>query len=406
MKILIITQYFWPENFRINDLACSLKDKGHEITVLTGKPNYPSGKFFKGYGFFRKFRDEYEGIEIVRAPISPRFSGKFIYLIFNYFSFVVSGFISSLYLFGRKFDVIFVYEPSPITVTLPALWFKKIKKVPVVLWVQDLWPESISATGAIKSKRIIKAVEFLVRYIYKRCDLLLAQSMAFIPSIEKYAEGNTEVVYFPNYAEDIYRDKPPIDNELEEKLPKGFRVTFTGNVGAAQDFSTILDAAEELKHNNNIKWIIVGEGRQFTWVKHEVVKRGLDKCVYLMGQFPLADMPYFYSKSDLMLVTLKKSEIFSYTIPGKVQSYMAAGKPIVGCLDGEGKRVIEEAEAGLMAESGDSKKLAENISYLSKLPSQELAQYGKNSFEYNECNFNKSNLVDVLDKILTEFIKK
>lgn len=406
MKILIITQYFWPENFRINDLACSLKNKGHDITVLTGKPNYPSGKFFSGYGLFRKFHDRYEGIEVIRAPIFPRFNGRFFYLILNYLSFAISASITSLLLLGRKFDVVFVYEPSPITVTLPAILFKKIKKVPVVLWVQDLWPESISATGAIKSKRTIKLVEFLVRYIYKSCDLLLAQSMAFIPSIEKYADGNTAVEYFPNYAEDIYGDITSIDNQLVRTLPQGFLVTFTGNVGAAQDFPTILDAAEELKHNEYIKWVIVGEGRQFTWVKNEVIKRGLNECVYLMGQFPLSDMPSFYSKSDVMLVTLKKDEIFSYTIPGKVQSYMAAGKPIAGCLDGEGKRVIAAAKAGVIASSGDSEQLAKNISYLSKLSPQELAQYGKNALEYNQLNFNKNILIDKLDKTLSEFINR
>lgn len=406
MKILVITQYFWPENFRINDLACALKENGHEITILTGKPNYPSGKFFKGYGLVKKFFDEYNGIEIVRAPVFPRCSGKFIYLGINYFSFVFFAFVSLFYLVRRKYDVIFVYEPSPITVALPAIWFKKIKKIPVVLWIQDLWPESISATGAIKSKFIVNAVSHLVGYIYRRCDLLLVQSMAFIPSITRYVDINAEIVYFPNYAEDIYQVAKDSKNEPVESLPQGFRVIFTGNIGAAQDFPTILDAAEELKSNHLIKWVIVGDGRQFEWVKNEIVKRGLSNSVYLMGQFPLADMPYFYSKSDIMLVTLKKNEIFSYTIPGKIQSYMAAGKPIVGCLDGEGKRVIDEAHAGLIANSGDSKTLVRNILFLSELPREELDRYGKNASEYYNLHFNKEKLVVFLEKKLLEVVGK
>lgn len=406
MKVLVITQYFWPENFRINDLACALKEKGHEITILTGKPNYPSGKFYKGYGFVKKFFDEYNGIELVRAPVFPRCSGKFIYLVINYFSFVFFAFVSLFYLVWRNYDVIFVYEPSPITVALPAIWFKKIKKIPVILWIQDLWPESISATGAVKSKFIVNTVSHLVGYIYRRCDLLLVQSMAFIPSIRRYADVNADIVYFPNYAEDIYQFAKDSKNEPVEPLPQGFRVIFAGNIGAAQDFPTILDAAEELKANHLIKWVIVGDGRQFEWVKNEVAKRGLSNCVYLLGQFPLADMPYFYSKSDVMLVTLKKNEIFSYTIPGKIQSYMAAGKPIVGCLDGEGKRVIDEAHAGLIANSGDSKTLARNILFLSELPREELDRYGKNAFEYYNLHFNKENLVVFLEKMLAEVVDR
>jgi len=406
MNILVVSQYFWPENFRINDLVTSLKERGHEIHVLTGKPNYPYGKFFKGYGFFTKFFDEYNGINIIRAPILPRYNGSSIYLVLNYISFVVSALLSSLFLMHKNFDVIFVYEPSPITVALPAIFIKKIKKKPLVLWVQDLWPESINASGSVKSVHIIKLVEYLVRFIYKRCDLLLAQSKAFIPSINKYSTAETEISYYPNYAEDLYKKKIDNKDNVNASLPEGFRVVFTGNVGVAQDFGTILNAVDILKDNPFIKWIIVGEGRQSDWVKKEVARRGLGQNVHLVGQHPLEEMPYFYANADVMLVTLKKDEILSYTIPGKVQSYMAAGKPIVGCLDGEGKRIIEEAKAGLMAGAGDAKLLAENILALSKVSTSVLEQYEKNAFDFYMNNFSKDSLVTILENTLMEICTK
>ena len=220
MRILIITQYFWPETFRINDLAKGLVDLGHEITVLTGKPNYPDGKFYDGYGFFRKSRDEYCGIEVVRAPVIPRGKGSSIRLVVNYISFAIFASFVALRKCYRSYDLIFVYEPSPITVGIPAILLKKVARVPIIFWVQDIWPESLTATGAIKSKLIIKLVRTLVKVIYKACDLILVQSEAFVSSIRSLGIEESRIRFYPNSAEDFYFSSCTVnDKVIKDILP-------------------------------------------------------------------------------------------------------------------------------------------------------------------------------------------
>ena len=258
MRVLIITQYFWPENFRINDLASGLKERGHKVTVYTGIPNYPDGRFFTGYGFFRNVRQDHNGLEVIRAPLLPRGKGNRISLAINYVSFALGASILAPFLCRKKHDLIFVYEPSPITVGLPALVLKKLKSAPVFFWMQDLWPESLSATGAVNSKSILKMAEGLVRFICRRCDRILIQSEAFSSPVQRLGVIPERILYFPNSAEDLYRpmqlDKDAIERSL---IPAGFRIMFAGNIGAAQDFKTILAAAERLKEYSGIHWVII-----------------------------------------------------------------------------------------------------------------------------------------------------
>ncbi len=288
MRILIVSQYFWPENFRINDLVVGLKDRGHNVTVLTGKPNYPSGRFFSGYGFFKRTRDTYNGVRVLRVPLIPRGSGTAWRLALNYVSFVVFGTMWGPLLCRGQYDVIFVYEPSPITVGLPALALKRIKRAPILFWVQDLWPESLSATGAIRSAGALRLVAKLVRFIYKGCDLVLVQSRAFFEPIEKVGVPRERIQYFPNSAEDLYKPVTVEENAPERAaMPSGFRVMFAGNVGKAQDFATILEAAERTRTHPDIHWVILGDGRMSSWVQDQVKKRGLTDTVHLLGRYPV-----------------------------------------------------------------------------------------------------------------------
>lgn len=399
MKILIVSQYFWPEDFRINDLALGLKDKGHKITVLTGLPNYPSGSFFPGYGFFRKLRENYEGIEVVRVPLIPRGKGSGVRLALNYFSFVFFACLLSPFCCRRKYDVIFVYEPSPITVGLPALLLKKLKQAPIVFWVQDLWPESLSATGAVKSAWILRLVEGLVKYIYQGCDLILVQSKAFYAPIEKLGVDKARIQYFPNSAEALY--KPVVlEHDAAEiaAMPNGFRVMFAGNIGAAQDFGTILGAAEKLKSYPDIHWLILGDGRMLPWVKDQIAKRGLGGTFHLLGRHPVEAMPRYFALADAMLVTLKKEPIFSLTIPAKVQSYLACGKPLIAALDGEGARIVQEAGAGLTPAAENSEDLANSVLEMYRMSPAERLAMGELGKQYFELNFERSILFDRLDK--------
>src|SRR3990172_8042707 len=397
MRILIVSQYFWPESFRINDLALGLRDKGHRVTVLTGKPNYPEGHFFHSYGFFKRSREYYGGVEVIRVPLLPRGRGGGLRLALNYLSFALFASAIAPFQCRGHFDVIFVFEPSPITVGLPALLFKKIKNAPVMFWVQDLWPESLSATGAVRSTWLLKLIEVLVNFIYQRCDRILIQSKAFSQSLKKHGADPHRILYFPNSAEDLYKPVALSEDAPERAcMPAGFRIMFAGNIGSSQDFLTILDAAEKLKGFPDIHWIIIGDGRMRPWVEAQIEKRGLNETFHLIGRHPVELMPRYFSLADVMLVTLKKEYIFSLTIPAKVQSYLACAKPIVAALDGEGARIVEEAGAGITCPAESPVALSEAVLAMYHMPDSARKVMGLKGRSYFEEHFERTMLLDRL----------
>jgi len=398
MKILVVTQYFWPEYFRINDLILGLKERGHEVKVLTGVPNYPGGRFFTGYNFSGPLFETFENIPVFRSPLIPRGNGSRIRLVLNYFSFVFFACLLTPFRRLGAIDLIFIYEPSPITVCLPALLLKKLKSAPVMFWMQDLWPESLSATGAIRSEKILKMVDILVRFIYRGCDRILVQSRAFIEPVKRQDGDPNSILYFPNSAEELYQPVM-LENDAQERaiMPEGFCVTFAGNIGAAQDFETILNAAERLKDHTEINWVIIGDGRMFTWVQEQVSVRGLKQNVHLIGRYPSEAMPKFFAISNALLVTLKKEPIFSLTIPSKVQSYLACARPIIAALDGEGARVVEDAGAGVTCPAENPQALAKAVLKLYNISEADRKEMGKKGRSYFEKHFEREMLIDRLE---------
>lgn len=396
MRILIVSQYFWPETFRINDLVKELVERGHNVSVLTGKPNYPQGKIYKGYGFFSHNRDEYFGAKIYRVPLIPRGKGTGMQLVFNYLSYVVSA--STFVAFNRKkFDVSLTFAISPITQMYPALLHKKLYGSRAYLWVQDLWPESVAAAGKMDSSSILKGLTKMVRSIYKKSDGVLVQSEAFIPSVLQKGVLPDKVHYIPNWAEDIFtKTVEKNSNKYWEIIPKGFVVMFAGNMGEAQDFDSIVNAAERTRHIHDIKWVIVGDGRKREWVETEIKKRNLSDTFFLLGRYPLEEMPYFFSLADIMLLTLKDEHIFSLTIPSKVQSYLAFGKPIASMINGIGNKVINDANCGYTANAGNAEKLAENIIEAYNAPKETLVELGLNGKAYYSKEFEKNAIIDKL----------
>lgn len=402
MKILIVSQYFWPENFRINDLAAELCKRGHSVSVLTGMPNYPSGRFQAGYGWTGPYREFHEGVEIFRCPLVRRGRGGRLRLALNYLSFAVAATLRVLWR-RRHYDVIFVHEPSPLTVALPAIALKLVSRVPILLWVLDLWPESVSATEAIRSPRILRWIERMVQMIYRHCDRILVQSRAFIAHVEQQRVPSGKILYFPSWAESLYEtsgDPLPLPNGIE--LPEGFRVMFAGNIGAAQDFGTILTAAERLKAREDIHWIILGDGRMFRWVEQEVARRELGRTVHLLGRHTLESMPAFYAQADAMLVTLRREPIFALTIPGKIQSYLAAGRPILAALDGEGARIIQEAGAGSVVPAEYPEALADVVKKMAHMSRETREHMGRRGAAYYAAHFERSMLFDRLEHWMRE----
>ena len=403
MRVLIVSQYFWPENFRINDVAAGLKERGHEVTVLTGIPNYPEGSFFRGYGIFRKEREDYRGVRVVRVPLVPRGKGTPLWLVMNYLSFALTACCLGPFLCRGEFDMILVCQLSPVTVGLPALVFKKLRKAPVVFWVQDLWPESLSATGAVRSPLLLKMVERLVRFIYSSCDLVLVQSEAFFRSVEGMGVPGDRILYLPNSAEEFYCPVPPEqDGEAGRGMPGGFRVMFAGNIGAAQDFDTILAAAALLAEHRDIHWVIIGDGRMRSRVEEIIRERGLGGTVHLLGRHPVESMPRFFSLAHVMLATLRKEPIFALTVPGKIQSYMACGRPVIAALDGEGARIVRESGAGVAVPAESPAALAAAVLSLYSMAEEERRKMGEQGRRYFESHFERNVLLSRLEGWMKE----
>jgi len=396
MRVLIVSQYFHPENFRINEVVRTLIEKGIKVEVLTGKPNYPEGVFFPGYRAWGCQTEELFRAKVYRVPMVARGSRSAIWLALNYLSFVLSGLLFAPWLLRRqKYDAVLVYGVSPALQALPALFIGWLKNARVAVWVQDLWPESLQATGYVHNRWALAGVRQVVRFIYRHTDLLLVQSKGFEAPVSALVPGK-RVVYFPNSVEAIFSDPPDVPLPEMSALDEGFAVMFAGNVGAGQAVEVIVEAAELLKDVPQIRFVVFGQGSRWDWMREQVKARGLSN-LHLPGRFPVNTMPGLMQKAGALLVTLADEPIFAMTVPNKVQAYMASGRPILACLNGEGARLVaEEAKAGLSVPAQDAKALAAAVLQLYKLPTEDRARMGANGRRYFKAHFDHDKLVDEL----------
>ncbi|HEX7690348.1 MAG TPA: glycosyltransferase family 4 protein [Burkholderiaceae bacterium] len=399
MKVLVVSQYFWPETFRVNEIVSELTSRGHEVTVLTGRPNYPEGSVSPDFAAAPQRFAAYAGASVLRVPLRPRGKGN-LSLLLNYWSFVFWGCALGPWLLrGRPFDAIFVFETSPITSALPAILLKRIKRAPLSMWVLDLWPDTLKAVGMVKSEFSLRVAGALCRFIYRRCDLILGQSRAFVEPIRRWEGSSRRFRYFPAWSEEIFDAAAQADALAAELAPHAgsFKIVFAGNIGDAQDFPAVLEAARLTRHRPDVHWLIVGDGRAAPRVRADIDRLGLAATVFMLGRHPVERMPSFFAGADALLVSLKADPIFAMTIPGKVQSYLASGKPLLGMLDGEGARVIEEARAGFVAPSGNAAELARLAIALADLSAGERAQMGAQGQRYGEENFKRATLMSRLE---------
>lgn len=389
--ILVISQYFYPEMFRINDMCAEWVKRGYQVTVLTGIPNYPMGKIFDGYGFTKKRKETWKGMNIIRIPLIPRGSGS-IGMILNYLSFVVSGFFWSLFT-RLKVDQIFMYEVSPMTQALIGVWYKKKVKVPCYLYVQDLWPENVETVTGIHSPIVIRPIEKMVEYIYKHCDQIFATSQSFVTEIQKRVEDREKVKYWPQYAEEFYC---PLPHSEMEGIPGDdyFKICFTGNMGLAQGLDVLPKVANVLK-NEKIRFVMVGDGRYLEEFQKEISELGVSDMFCMFGRKPAEEIPAILSACHMAFISFKDTELFERTIPAKLQSYLACGMPIIAAASGETKKIVENADCGYCCAIGDEKALAEAI--LNAKNDLELEQKGARARQYFEKHFDKKTLMDEMD---------
>ena len=404
-KILFVCQYFYPETFRGNDIAFHLAEEGHDVHVVTGIPNYPKGKFFPGYGLFKKRHEVINGVRVTRLPLVPRGEDNKIMLMLNFFSFFIVGWFWMLFhALWHKYDLVFCQQLSPVMMSSPAVLYKKMRRVPLYTWVLDLWPESLTAAGGINNKYILGFFNLFVKSEYKNSDKILTSSKSFDQSILKYGDYKDKVIYYPQWS-DGASNASGLNFALPEKLKElssngDFIVMFAGAVGEAHGMECNMQAALKTKEYKNIKWVIVGDGRRLDWVRSFVKENGIEETVIKLGRFPSETMPLFFEKADVMLVSLTDSPLFNMYSPAKIASYMAAERPIIAALNGEGGEVIKAAECGWNVKAGDSDGLAKLVIALSQTDKQELAVKGQKGKAYYDKFFTKDECLKKLDEIM------
>lgn len=394
MKILVVCQYYYPEPFRIKDICEEMVRRGHEVHVVTGYPNYPEGILYDGYGKGKHIDEVINGVRVHRCYTIPRQTGTLKRML-NYYSYALS---STKYVRSKKcktvdgkpFDYVFCNQLSPVMMTHAAIAYKKKYKVPMTMYCLDLWPESLIAGGIKRGSIIYKYFHFVSKRIYRTADKILITSRMFSEYLHnEFDVENKKIEYLPQYAEGIFETIAP------KKETGIFDFMFAGNIGAIQSVDTIIKAAELLK-NELVRFHIVGSGTDLERLQQ--MSDNLENVIFY-GRRPLEEMPKFYATADAMLVTLQEDEVLSMTLPGKVQSYMAVGRPIIGAINGETKKVIEDAKCGYCGRAEDAEALAENIRSFVKNPDKDLM--GKNAREYYEKHFEQEKFMDRLETVIT-----
>lgn len=401
VRVLIVSQYFFPENFRVNDVAKGLLERGHDVTVLTGQPNYETGSFFEGYSAFRPRRQVLDGVEVVRCPLVPRGPGTGARLALNYASFAMSSaFLAPLRL-RKPFDVGVVYQMSPVTMAVPAFVLKRLWGLPVVFWIQDLWPETLRATGKVRSERVLANLRRMVASMYRASDRVLVESEAFLPAVLEAGLDQDRVAYLPEWAESFYRPVEVEEDAPERAETRGqFRVVFGGNIGVAQAIDTIIDAADHLRDHPSVRWVMIGDGRRREWAQRRVAELDLQDRFLFLGRRPPEAMPRYFALADILLLTLRRDPAFAMTIPAKLQSYLACGRPIAAAIDGEGARVVRASGAGLTCPAEDSEGLADAVSSLLHMSPPGRAAMGRTGRMFYEAHFERESLLDQLESHL------
>lgn len=398
MRVLLVTQYFCPENFKSNDIAFELVKRGYEVDALVGIPNYPEGIFHKGYGIFRKRHEIVNGVNVYRAFQTPRGKGGWR-LPFNYFSYVLFASLWILFKFilGKKYDCVLVHEPSPIFQALPALLYKRIRKVPVYIWVLDMWPEAIVSSGGVTNKKVYSAVNRIVTHIYNHCDKILISSRRFEDMIVEKGDYASKIIYFPNWSEDILA----MDQDYETPiLPDGFRIMIAGNLGKVQNLDAVGEAMIELK-DSEVKWLIVGDGSKKAWLDNYIEENKLQDVAITYGKYPFKAMPAFYKQADALLVTLESGyRQLEAVVPARLQSYMSSGIPILAMIGQGTREIIEEADCGYAVPAGDSKALAQLIRDRVLPDKDSFRKKGANGRVYYETNFTLDKCITDLENII------
>jgi len=403
VKIVLLSQYFHPEAFSNTDIALELQRRGHQLEVVCGVPNYPIGQFLEGYSNTARREDTLQGIAVHRARSVARGKSK-AKLAQNFVTFPVTATWTILRKLRSKPDVIFASQLTPVFQVLPGIVYRLVHGTPLVIWVQDIWPESATDTLGIQSSLVQRILMGMCRWIYRRADLILVQNHAFVPLIARFGISVDRIKVLPNTAPDTFAPKSGATSDPAAALvpTEGFRLMFAGNIGASQDFPTLIKTAALLRRRSELKWVIVGSGRELENAQRLAADMNVTDRFHFLGRHPMESMPDFFAQADAMLVSLKDTPIFARTVPYKVQTYLACAKPVVGALNGEGARVLTEARAGVVAPAESPQALARAIEDMLDMSETSRLEMAKNARAYFEQNYAQAKVYGDLETWLQQ----
>lgn len=394
MKILVISQYFYPETFRVNSLCIELVKRGHEVTVLTGFPQYPKGRIYKGYGFRKEYEHEWNGIRIERLKVLPR--GKTpIGMLLNCLTFVSEG-KKWVERCTQKFDAVYVFEVSPVTVGLPAVKYKKKFGTPIYFNVQDLWPENVEVVLGIHNKFVIDKINKIVDTIYSASDKILCSSNGFVEKIKSRGVPAKKLVFWPQFCDepDFTRVEKPEIYSADD-----FKIVFAGNIGKAQGLDLLIETAKRLKDRNDIKFYLVGDGRARKRLESAVKKDNLNNVIFV-GKVSVDEADRYIHFADCAYLSFKDNDVFNMTIPAKLQSYMACGTPILAVAGGESRKIVLDSRCGV-SNDRDAGEVVASVLEL-KSDSERLLLMKENAKKYYEDNFTSEKLMNAFEELLEE----
>lgn len=399
-KVLVVCQHYWPEPFRITDLCEGLIEHDYEVEVLCGQPNYPSGEWVEGYGPFKNRIQVHKGVKIRRTFEIKRGNNSNVRIFLNYMCFPLASLFHIPYLFKQKYDKILLYQLSPVMMSIAGILLGKLKHIETTMYVLDLWPQNLYSVLNIKNNILRKIAETVSLWHYKKVDKIITISNKMKQYfIETIHIPDDRICFIPQYCEKIY-ENDVVDNVLMERFNKGFNILFTGNLSPAQSFETIISVAKKLKNSGmtDINWIIVGDGMSKQQIMKSVYENDLGDCFYFEGFHPIEDIPKYTNIADALIGCLAKSDMLDCTIPAKVMSYLAAGRPLLLAMDGEIQDIVREAKCGYICNAGNADDLFNNIVKLYELSQDERVKMGLNAREYHLKNFERNlNLKKLVD---------
>ena len=397
-RILVYTNHYYPENFKINDVVRWIKDDNHHIRVITQIPNYPNGDFYKGYGVFLKSNQRHEKQIINRLPVIPRGSGTKLLLILNYISYFISSFFFTVYLliFVKKYDYIIVHHTSPPLLSIHPILYGLFYKTKKIYWELDVWPETLQALGIIKSNFILGQIKKIMIKIYSCYDLILIGSNQYKEIIKQRYNG--QIQYFPNWADQTIEEKS--DNKIVDiNVPKDHKIImYTGNIGYAQNFDQIIKLCFKTI-NEKIYWVFIGDGR-FKFKLSQILDNNPKLKIKLIDSVKVDLIKSYIHTSDFTLLSLSSKGIFNKTVPAKLQTYMCLSKPVIGFVSGEAKEIISNANCGIVIDSFKIDESVEKIIELVNFEKSKIKRLGENGRRYYDKYFNSKFRQNQLKKII------